>query len=68
VALALDRILENPHAWTLISPGIRRVLLRGFPYCVIYRVEPDRLLIIAVTHQHRDPKHWRTRHTPPRSG
>lgn len=56
-----DRIVENPAAWTTLEPGIRRALLHGFPYAVIYRVEPERLLIVTVTHQHRDPGHWRGR-------
>ena len=57
----LDRVLENPRAWTEIEPGIRRALLRKFPYAIIYRVRADVVQIATVTHQHREPGHWRKR-------
>jgi plasmid stabilization system protein ParE len=57
----LDQILENPNAWTVIEPDIRRALLRTFPYAVIYRIEDDVIQVAMITHQHRDPAHWRRR-------
>jgi plasmid stabilization system protein ParE len=64
IVRVFDLILENPLAWTALEPNIRRALLHGFPYSVIYRVEPERLLVITVTHQHREPTHWRGRSSP----
>lgn len=58
---ASARAAERPFAWTQIEPGIRRVLLTGFPYGVIYRVMGERIVVMAVTHQHREPGHWRGR-------
>ncbi|KIG14960.1 hypothetical protein DB30_06149 [Enhygromyxa salina] len=54
-------MLENPRAWTEIEPGIHRALLRKFPYAVIYRVRADVVQVATVTHQHREPGHWRGR-------
>lgn len=57
----LDQILENPRGWTELEPGIRRVLLRKFPYAVIFRVGSEVVHVVTVTHQHREPGHWRGR-------
>jgi hypothetical protein len=52
---------ERPLAWTEIDPGVRRAVLRRFPYSLIYAVEPDEVLILAVSHHRRPrtPKSWR---------
>lgn len=64
-ALEIERVMElivaNPSAWTPIEPGVRRALAQGFPYAVIYRIVGDRVQVIAVTHQRRNPKYWRGR-------
>ena len=33
----------------------RRILLRKFPYSLVYRASGDDLLIVAVLHHRRDP-------------
>jgi plasmid stabilization system protein ParE len=53
-----DRIAANPLAWTELKPGIRRALVRGFPYAVLFAVAAERVEVFAVMHQHRHPKHW----------
>jgi len=35
----------------------RRVPTNGFPYAVRYRVLAERLVVMAVLHQHRHPDH-----------
>lgn len=61
-ALAVDNaiaaISENPKAYRRVDGDCRRVLLRKFPYSVVYRVAPDGLLIVAVFHHSRDPGAW----------
>ena len=47
--------------WTEIAPGIRRCLLKRFPYAILYSQEADALFIYAVMHMHRDPDYWRHR-------
>jgi plasmid stabilization system protein ParE len=39
----------------------RRLLVRRFPYAVVYEVLPHGVLIVAVAHQRRKPDYWRTR-------
>jgi plasmid stabilization system protein ParE len=40
---------------------VRCALVRRFPYAVYYRVEPERIVVIAVFHTKRDPGVWQSR-------
>jgi len=52
-------ILERfPEIGEEVRPGIRKILLRRFPYKLIYSVTDDGVYIIAVAHGHREPDHW----------
>lgn len=50
-----------PGAGRIIRHGSRRVSLRRFPYHVIYRIDPERLFILAIAHHRRRPGYWRAR-------
>ena len=58
---AIGKILEAPKRWRILEEDIRRCLTRVFPYAVLYTVEADYVLIIAVMHCHREPGYWRRR-------
>ena len=58
---AFVRIRENPNIAEEVAPGERRLILRGFPYKVVYRVRPDRIVVIAVAHQRQRDGYWRRR-------
>jgi plasmid stabilization system protein ParE len=58
---ALDRIAEAPGRWPAHLHGTRRVRLTRFPYLVVYRDEPERILVVAVAHAKRKPGYWRKR-------
>jgi plasmid stabilization system protein ParE len=62
---SLDRSLQLirtfPEAATEIEPGIRRRLLARFPYGVIYGIDEDTIVVIAVAHLHREPRYWADR-------
>jgi plasmid stabilization system protein ParE len=57
----ISRIASHPSAWQQLSSRTRRCLTRRFPYAVIYRAQPNSLLIIAVMHLKRHPDSWRGR-------
>jgi len=57
----IDRILEAPTRWRILEADVRRCLTRVFPYAVLYIVELDFILIIAIMHCHREPGYWRKR-------
>jgi plasmid stabilization system protein ParE len=39
----------------------RRVLVRRFPYQVVYRLRPSEIVIVAVAHLKRRPGYWKVR-------
>lgn len=59
--VAAAEIERAPATWPAYDHGTRRFLLRRFPYSVVYRVEPTRVVIVAVAHAHRRPGYWRHR-------
>jgi plasmid stabilization system protein ParE len=58
---AIQLVLKTPAGWSVLEEDIRRCLTRIFPYAILYTVEPDYVLIIAVMHSHREPGYWRKR-------
>ena len=56
---ALDRIQHFPDAWHPLSKTTRRCRLRRFPYGVVYRLDDEGILIVAVANLHRQPDYWR---------
>jgi plasmid stabilization system protein ParE len=58
---AISAISEAPERPALQVDGTRRVLLRRFPYAVIYRPMGHALQVIAVAHGRRRPGYWRGR-------
>jgi len=61
VDAAESAIARLPEAWPRFDYGTRRSLLRRYPFSIIYRVEADRVLIVAVAHGHRRPGYWKSR-------
>jgi plasmid stabilization system protein ParE len=55
---ALERIASFPDAWQKLSPNTRRCRLHRFPYGLIYRVNDDSAVIVAVAHLHSEPSQW----------
>ena len=54
-------IREFPDAGSPTGPARRRVLVARFPYSVVYRREPDSVVVVAIAHQRRRPGYWRQR-------
>jgi len=58
---AISRVLDAPTRWRVIDEDVRRCLIRVFPYAVLYTIEADFLLIVAVMHCSREPNYWKLR-------
>lgn len=54
-------LLKTPLIGEPLGKGIRRFPLRRFPFALIYRVDGDRLQILAVAHRRRRPGYWSQR-------
>ena len=61
VEAAIDRILQAPERWRVIEQDVRRCLTHTFPYGILYTVEQETILIVAVMHLRRRPGYWRSR-------
>ncbi|QDV38545.1 type II toxin-antitoxin system RelE/ParE family toxin [Tautonia plasticadhaerens] len=58
---ALGMIAKSAAMFPLYDDQHRFVMLRRFPYGVVYRVLPDRIVVVAVAHSHRAPGYWKGR-------
>mgnify|MGYP003445421535 FL=1 len=58
---AIQRILESPRRWRIIDEDVHRCLTHVFPYGVLYTIEPDYVLILAIMHCSREPGYWKDR-------
>ena len=61
IQAVFDRIAAAPEIHATVHRDIRRALVRQFPYSVYYRIKAERLVVLAVFHNKRDPKIWKSR-------
>ena len=61
VEASIASAVRTPEAYPLIEGECRRVLLRRFPYSVIFRAAKSGLLVVAVFHHRRAPGTWLSR-------
>lgn len=58
----LDRVVRRvrayPFASVEIEPEIRRCLFARFPYSLIYGIEDETIVVVAVAHARRLPYYW----------
>jgi plasmid stabilization system protein ParE len=54
---------QNPQLYQIVEGEARRVLLRRFPYGVIYEIHGSDVVILACMHFSRDPQDWERRLT-----
>jgi plasmid stabilization system protein ParE len=58
----LDRAVRLVSAYPLaspeIGPGVRRCIFAHFPYALLYGVENNTIVVVAVAHAHRRPDYW----------
>ena len=61
---AAKLIQERPLAWQIDVEPVRRFLFERFPYKMLYIIRAERIVVIAVAHQHRQPDYWVDRTNP----
>jgi toxin ParE1/3/4 len=66
---ALNQVIEDaklfPEAASLAGVrSVRKRILKRFPYHLIYLVQDQELLILAIAHHKRDPFYWIDRLEP----
>jgi toxin ParE1/3/4 len=66
---AMERLLKAPLTASPIvnlppSIGARRVLVKRFPYSIVFINHDEDLWVVPFAHQHRRPGYWRERLKP----
>ena len=56
-----QRLMAFPESGHPFGRRLPRVLVPGFPYGLLHRVERDQIFIVAVAHLRRRPGYWRHR-------
>lgn len=61
VESAFRELALFPNRWPVYADGIRRRPIHRFPYSILYRLDPEVVVILAVVHQKRRPDYWSDR-------
>ncbi len=58
----LDRVVRLVKAYPLasaeIEPEIRRCLFARFPCSLVYGIDGQTIVVVALAHSHRQPRYW----------
>jgi toxin ParE1/3/4 len=61
IDLHINLIAANPQRFPLVGRGIRRCVVRKYPFIIFFREHSDHLRILAVAHTSRHPDYWKLR-------
>jgi plasmid stabilization system protein ParE len=61
VEAAAARALAFPLSGSPSRANTRRIMVKGFPFSIVYRPEPTGIVVFAVAHHARRPYYWRSR-------
>ena len=63
IRATIAKIVATPDRWRVLEQDVRLCRARVFPYAVLYTIEADCILILAIAHGKRRPGYWRHRLT-----
>ena len=58
---AIEDIIDFPQNAQKLTENVRRKLLRHYPFGVLYRIDGDEIVIVAVMNLKRKPFYWLNR-------
>ena len=58
VRTVLTLIGQMPEIHRSVSSNLRRAVVKGTLYSLYYRIDPERVEIVAFFHNRRDPSEW----------
>lgn len=58
---AFERIDREPLAFPLVHGSLRRCVIKGFPYVILFDDSLARTLVVAIAHTRRKPGYWQGR-------
>ena len=57
----IELIIFNPHLFPIHYKNYRKIVMKNFPYSIIYFHDKSEIVVLAVFHQKRNPKTWKRR-------
>ena len=63
IRTTIAKIAAMPDRWRVLEQDVRICRTRVFPYAMLYTIEADYILIVAIAHGKRRPGYWRHRLT-----
>ncbi len=64
VSAAVASAASHPLRYPTYLHGTRRILLKDFPYLVVFLDWQDAIFVVAVAHAKREPGYWKHRIEP----
>ena len=61
VRQAVLRAVHHPHGGAPSFKETRTVLVKGFPFSVVYRASDKELLVVAIAPHRKQPYYWASR-------
>ena len=61
VRAAMDAVFTAPTAYQVLHRQTRRVLVRRFPYGLLFRLIDDMVVFVGCFHTRRNPESWARR-------
>jgi toxin ParE1/3/4 len=61
VERAIGSLSSTPDTWPVIEGDLRRRLIRRFPVGILYKIDPEEIVIVALSHLRKNPAYWRQR-------
>lgn len=59
---SLEQLKTKPESYQIIYPPVRRILLKSFPYKILYLIqEPHAIVILGVIHTKRSNRYIKKR-------
>lgn len=58
---SIQELLVDPERFPVCNDRHRFLLMKRFPFRIIYRIDTEAILIIAVAHAARSPDYWESR-------
>lgn len=58
IKTAISRIKSLPNLYPFIKKEVRKCTLHKFPYNILYVIEENEIVIVAIAHHHRKPDYW----------
>ena len=55
------RIARSPRAFPFFDDPVRKCVLAGFPFNLLFQIDDEGLFVVAVAHQRRRSGYWRRR-------